>query len=127
MGTLISQCSFHQKFLGIDSTVFGLSKHLFSVQRDLGLCYLPEISVVLSSLSYSLTGLEFEHEQLAGLKLLSFLIDWKYENGTFPNIYNHKPSVNFQNQLLEGLGTRFSYFTNVQLLCFVSYQYPSLE
>lgn len=93
METLISHCSSHKKFLGIDSTVFGLSKHLFSVQKDLGLCYLPDISVVLGSLSYSLTGLEFEHEQLAGLKLLSFLIDWKYENGKFPNICNPKPPL----------------------------------
>jgi hypothetical protein len=122
METLLSQYSFHQKFLGIDSTIFGLSKHLFLVQKDLGLCYIPATSVVLSSLSYSLTGLEFEHEQLAALKLLSFLIDWKYENGTFPNIHNHKRSVNFQIQLLEGLGTWFSYFSNLKLLCFVSYQ-----
>ncbi|CAO2193844.1 unnamed protein product [Urochloa humidicola] len=77
---LISQCSFHKKFLGITPALLGLSKHLFSVQKDLGLCYLPEISIVLSSLSYSLSGLEFEHEQLAGLKLLAFLIEWKYEN-----------------------------------------------
>uniref|UniRef100_A0A0A9CM40 DUF3730 domain-containing protein n=1 Tax=Arundo donax TaxID=35708 RepID=A0A0A9CM40_ARUDO len=80
METLLSQCSFHQKLLGVASTVLGLSKHLFSVQKDLGLFYLPEISVVLSSLSHSLSGLEFEHEQLAGLKLLAFLIEWKYEN-----------------------------------------------
>ncbi|KAJ1282422.1 hypothetical protein BS78_03G050600 [Paspalum vaginatum] len=80
METLISQCSFHKKFLGIVSSIFELSKHLFSVQKDLGSCYLPEISVVLSSLSYSLSGLEFEHEQLTGLKLLAFLIEWKYEN-----------------------------------------------
>ncbi|RCV24849.1 hypothetical protein SETIT_5G119500v2 [Setaria italica] len=80
MEALLTQCSFHKKFLGITSSLLGLSKHLFSVQKDLGLCYLPEISVVLSSLSYSLSGLEFEHEQLAGLKLLAFLIEWKYEN-----------------------------------------------
>ncbi|XP_062193776.1 protein RST1 isoform X2 [Phragmites australis] len=80
METLLSQCSFHQKLLGITSTVLGLSKYLFSVQKDLGLFYLPEISVVLSSLSHSLSGLEFEHEQLAGLKLLAFLMEWKYEN-----------------------------------------------
>ncbi|KAF8704854.1 hypothetical protein HU200_031092 [Digitaria exilis] len=76
----ISQCSFHQKFLGITYTVLGLSKHLFSIQKALGLYYIPEISVVLSSLSYILSGLEFEHEQLAGLKLLGFLIEWRYEN-----------------------------------------------
>jgi hypothetical protein len=86
MEALLTQCSFHQKFFGITSSLLGLSKHLFSVQKDLGLCYLPEISVILSSLSYSLSGLEFEHEQLAGLKLLAFLIEWKYENGTFPNV-----------------------------------------
>ncbi|XP_020405686.1 protein RST1 isoform X4 [Zea mays] len=93
METLLSQYSFHQKFLGIDSTIFGLSKHLFLVQKDLGLCYIPEISVVLSSLSYSLTGLEFEHEQLAALKLLSFLIDWKYENVLDSKEQTHHVSV----------------------------------
>jgi hypothetical protein len=62
--------------------VLGLSKYLFSVQKDIGLCYLPEISGVLSSLSCILSGLEFEHEQLAGLKLLAFLIEWRHENGT---------------------------------------------
>ncbi|RLM92306.1 protein RST1 [Panicum miliaceum] len=80
MEALLSQCLFHKKFMGITSTLLGLSKHLFSVEKDLGLCYLPEISGVLSSLSHSLSGLEFEHEQLVGLKLLAFLIEWKYEN-----------------------------------------------
>ena len=88
METLLSQCLFHKKILGITSTLLGLSKHLFSVQKDLGLCYVPEISGVLSSLSHSLSGLEFEHEQLVGLKLLAFLIEWKHENGKFPNVYN---------------------------------------
>ncbi|KAG8045825.1 hypothetical protein GUJ93_ZPchr0008g12168 [Zizania palustris] len=77
---LLSQWSLHHQFMGIASVILGLSKHLFWVQKDLGLCYLPEISVVLSSLSFILSGLEFEHEQLAGLKLLTFLIEWKHEN-----------------------------------------------
>ena len=80
--TLLSQCSLHQKLLGMACVVLGLSKYLFSVQKDLGLCYLPEISGVLSSLSCILSGLEFEHEQLAGLKLLAFLIEWRHEKGT---------------------------------------------
>jgi hypothetical protein len=105
MEALLTQCSFHQKFFGITSSLLGLSKHLFSVQKDLGLCYLPEISVILSSLSYSLSGLEFEHEQLAGLKLLAFLIEWKYENGTFPNVYTPPPL--FQFLLLEVLRSWF--------------------
>jgi len=80
MEALLSQCLFHKKILGTTSTLLGLSKHLFSVQKDLGLCYLAEISGVLSCLSHSLSGLEFEHEQLVGLKLLAFLIEWKHEN-----------------------------------------------
>ncbi|KAG2586760.1 hypothetical protein PVAP13_5NG075481 [Panicum virgatum] len=80
MEALLSQCLFHKKILGTTSTLLGLSKHLFSVQKDLGLCYLAEISGVLSCLSHSLSGLEFEHEQLFGLKLLPFLIEWKHEN-----------------------------------------------
>uniref|UniRef100_A0ACD5VJS0 Uncharacterized protein n=1 Tax=Avena sativa TaxID=4498 RepID=A0ACD5VJS0_AVESA len=78
--TLLSQCSLHHQLLGMACVVLGLSKYLFSVQKDLDLCYLPEISGVLSSLSCILSGLEFEHEQLAGLKLLAFLIEWRHEN-----------------------------------------------
>uniref|UniRef100_A0A0E0FGU3 DUF3730 domain-containing protein n=1 Tax=Oryza nivara TaxID=4536 RepID=A0A0E0FGU3_ORYNI len=77
---LLSQCSLHHQFMGNTSVVLGLSKHLFLAQKDLGLCYLPEISVVLSSLAFILSGLEFEHEQLSGLKLLAFLIEWRHEN-----------------------------------------------
>lgn len=80
---LLSQCSLHHQFMGNTSVVLGLSKHLFLAQKDLGLCYLPEIYVVLSSLAFILSGLEFEHEQLSGLKLLAFLIEWRHENGTF--------------------------------------------
>uniref|UniRef100_A0A0E0JEK9 DUF3730 domain-containing protein n=1 Tax=Oryza punctata TaxID=4537 RepID=A0A0E0JEK9_ORYPU len=82
---LLSQCSLHHQFMGNTSVVLGLSKHLFLAQRDLGLCYLPEISVVLSSLAFILSGLEFEHEQLAGLKLLAFLIEWRHENALRTN------------------------------------------
>uniref|UniRef100_J3KWR7 DUF3730 domain-containing protein n=2 Tax=Oryza brachyantha TaxID=4533 RepID=J3KWR7_ORYBR len=82
---LLSQCSLHHQFMGNASVVLGLSKHLFLTQKDLGLCYLPEISVVLSSLAFILSGLEFEHEQLAGLKLLAFLIEWRHENALRTN------------------------------------------
>ncbi|XP_051222968.1 protein RST1 isoform X1 [Lolium perenne] len=83
--TLLSQCSLHHQLLGMAGVVLGLSKYLFSVQKDIGLCYLPEISGVLSSLSCILSGLEFEHEQLAGLKLLAFLIEWRHENALKTN------------------------------------------
>uniref|UniRef100_A0A0E0MRW9 DUF3730 domain-containing protein n=1 Tax=Oryza rufipogon TaxID=4529 RepID=A0A0E0MRW9_ORYRU len=82
---LLSQCSLHHQFMGNTSVVLGLSKHLFLAQKDLGLCYLPEISVVLSSLAFILSGLEFEHEQLSGLKLLAFLIEWRHENALRTN------------------------------------------
>ncbi|PNT70012.1 hypothetical protein BRADI_2g04280v3 [Brachypodium distachyon] len=83
--TLLSQCSLHHQLVGMACGVLGLSKYLFVVQKDLGLCYLPEISAVLSSLSCILSGLEFEHEQLAGLKLLAFLIEWRLENALETN------------------------------------------
>jgi hypothetical protein len=92
MEALLSQCLLHQKLIGITSAVLGLSRHLFSVQKDLGLCYIPEISIVLSSLSYFLSGLEFEHEQLAALKLLAFLIEWKYENVLERKVLTHSLS-----------------------------------
>lgn len=82
---LLSQCSLHHQLLGMSCAVLRLSEYLFSVQKDLGLCYLPEISGVLSSLSCILSALEFESEQLAGLKLLAFLVEWRHENGTFLN------------------------------------------
>uniref|UniRef100_A0A0D9UX89 DUF3730 domain-containing protein n=1 Tax=Leersia perrieri TaxID=77586 RepID=A0A0D9UX89_9ORYZ len=82
---LLSQCSFHHQLMGTACAALGLSKHLLLVQKDLGLCYLPEISVVLSSLAFILSGLEFEHEQLAGLKLLTFLIEWRHENALRTN------------------------------------------
>ncbi|CAM0879759.1 unnamed protein product [Alopecurus aequalis] len=94
--TLLSQCSLHHKLLGMACVVLGLSKYLFSVQKDLGLCYLPEISGVLSSLSCILSGLEYEHEQLAGLKLLAFLIEWRDEKALEANEAVH----HFREELL---------------------------
>ncbi|KAK3164000.1 hypothetical protein QOZ80_1AG0011250 [Eleusine coracana subsp. coracana] len=64
METLLSQCSLHQKLIGITSTVLG--------------------------------GLEFEHEQLAGLRLLALLIEWKYEK-----VFERKESIhNLSEELL---------------------------
>uniref|UniRef100_M8CQR3 DUF3730 domain-containing protein n=1 Tax=Aegilops tauschii TaxID=37682 RepID=M8CQR3_AEGTA len=89
---LLSQCSLHHQLLGMSCAVLRLSKYLFSVQKDLGLCYLPEISGVLSSLSCILGALEFESEQLAGLKLLAFLIEWRHENALKTNEVVHHVS-----------------------------------
>ncbi|VAH72993.1 unnamed protein product [Triticum turgidum subsp. durum] len=86
---LLSQCSLHHQLLGMSCAVLQLSKYLFSVQKDLGLCYLPEISGVLSSLSCILGALEFESEQLAGLKFLAFLIEWRHENAVKTNEVVH--------------------------------------
>ncbi|VAH57368.1 unnamed protein product [Triticum turgidum subsp. durum] len=86
---LLSQCSLHHQLLGMSCAVLGLSKYLFSVQKNLGLCYLPEISGVLSSLSCILSALEFESEQLAGLKLLAFLVEWRHENALKTNEVVH--------------------------------------
>lgn len=101
--TLLWQCSLHHQLLGMAYVVLGLSVYLFSAQKDLGLCYLPGISVVLSSLSCILSGLEFEHEQLAGLKLLAFLIEWRHENDTAnlaPHNKTNKAVHHFSEELL---------------------------
>nr|CAD1842905.1 unnamed protein product [Ananas comosus var. bracteatus] len=76
--TLLSLCSDQRKPEGVTDTSLQLSKRLLAVQKETGLQYLPEFGMVFVSISIILSQVEFEHEQLAGLKLLILLTDWKY-------------------------------------------------
>ncbi|XP_050223482.1 protein RST1 isoform X2 [Mercurialis annua] len=55
-------------------------KRLIVVQKDLALCYTPELSSVMLSIFAILIQSDLEHEQLSLLKLLIFLLRWKSEN-----------------------------------------------
>ncbi|EOA23150.1 hypothetical protein CARUB_v10016560mg [Capsella rubella] len=55
-------------------------KHLLAVQKDLGLPYLPDLSLVVISLVFMLAKSNVEHEQLSILKFLLSLLKWKTEN-----------------------------------------------
>lgn len=79
--TLLSLCSDQRKPVGVTDTSLQLSKSLLAVQKETGLQYLPEFGMVFVSISIILSQVEFEHEQLAGLKLLILLTDWKYVDG----------------------------------------------
>lgn len=56
-------------------------KHLLAVQKDLGLPYSRDLSLVVLSLVFMLAKSNVEHEQLSILKFLLFLLKWKSENG----------------------------------------------
>ncbi|XP_010514478.1 PREDICTED: protein RST1-like isoform X3 [Camelina sativa] len=55
-------------------------KHLLAVQKDVGLPYSPDLSLVVLSLVFMLAKSNVEHEQLSILKFLLFLLKWKTEN-----------------------------------------------
>ncbi|XP_015576178.1 protein RST1 isoform X1 [Ricinus communis] len=57
-----------------------LVKRLIVIQKDLSLCYIPELSSVILSSFAILIQSELEHEQLSLLKLVIFLVKWKGEN-----------------------------------------------
>lgn len=62
--------------------IVDLVKWLFVIQKDLSLCYIPELSSTVLSLFIILIQSDLEHEQLSLLKFLIFLLKWKSENGT---------------------------------------------
>ncbi|KAJ0254105.1 Protein RST1 [Hirschfeldia incana] len=55
-------------------------RHLLAVQKDLGLPYSRDLSLVVLSLVFMLAKSSVEHEQLSILRLLLFLLKWKSEN-----------------------------------------------
>lgn len=58
-------------------------KHLLAVQKDLGLPYSRNLSLVVLSLVFMLAKSSVEHEQLSILKFLLFLLKWKTEIGIY--------------------------------------------
>ncbi|CBI34876.3 unnamed protein product, partial [Vitis vinifera] len=78
--TVHSQHSDHHKHFGGSEPIVELSKRLLVVQKELGLPYIPELLLLMSSLFVILIRSELEHEQLPVLKLVLFLLKWKNEN-----------------------------------------------
>ncbi|WOL02957.1 protein RST1 isoform X1 [Canna indica] len=77
---LLAMCIIHNKPWGATEIILELSKRLLVAMRELGLPYLPELVMVTVSVAIILTQVEFEHEHLSALKLLTFINDWKNEN-----------------------------------------------
>ncbi|PON84247.1 Armadillo-type fold containing protein [Trema orientale] len=77
--TILSVCSCHRYTFWIEP-IAEVSRRLLFVQKDLGFQYVPKLSSATLSLFIILTQSELEHEQLSALKLLHFLLKWKYEN-----------------------------------------------
>ncbi|KAL5572771.1 hypothetical protein UlMin_022368 [Ulmus minor] len=77
--TALSLCSCHRHSSWVEP-ITELSKRLLFVQKDLGFQYVPNLSSAILSLFVILIQLELEHEQLSMLKLLHFLLEWKYGN-----------------------------------------------
>lgn len=77
-------------------SVIESSKHLLAVQKDLGLPYSRDLSLVVLSLVFMLAKSSVEHEQLSILKFLLFLLKWKTESGIFVSpIFYSLPSCSF--------------------------------
>ncbi|KAK6155216.1 hypothetical protein DH2020_009464 [Rehmannia glutinosa] len=60
--------------------ILDAARHLLAVQKELGLNYSANLSSVMLSLFEILTQSDLEHEQYTTLKLVLFLLRWKYEN-----------------------------------------------
>ncbi|GAB4846720.1 hypothetical protein Ancab_025728 [Ancistrocladus abbreviatus] len=80
LDALLSPYSDLEKQTVGNEPVLHLSRRLLAVQKELGLCYLPELASSLLSLVIKLTTLELEHEQLCMLNLVSFVLKWKIED-----------------------------------------------
>ncbi|XP_059670118.1 protein RST1 [Cornus florida] len=76
----ILSCTEHHKHSDGHEVIFDISKRLLSVQKELSLSYIHELSSAILSLFMALTQSELEHEQLSILRLLLFLLKWKNEN-----------------------------------------------
>ncbi|KAG6524249.1 hypothetical protein ZIOFF_014155 [Zingiber officinale] len=77
---LLSLCILPGKPWGGTETILELSKRLLAAQRELGLPFLSEHAMVTVFVSIVLSKVEFEHEHLSALKLLTYLYNWKNES-----------------------------------------------
>ncbi|KAJ4765519.1 Protein RST1 [Rhynchospora pubera] len=73
-------CYVQGKPFGVTETILQLVKRLLSMQKEHNLKLSPEFNSVFISISYVLSQAEFEHDQLAGLKLLLFLTEWRFQS-----------------------------------------------
>lgn len=85
--TVHSQHPDHCKHFHGSEPIVELSKRLLVVQKELGLPYIPELSLPMLFLFFVLVQSELEHEQLPALRLVLFLLKWKNENGIFTLSY----------------------------------------
>ncbi|KAJ1389506.1 hypothetical protein SESBI_38241 [Sesbania bispinosa] len=76
--TILSLSSCLQWHPGGHEPIFELSRRLLSVQKDLGLRWVPGLSLTMVSLFTILVQSELEHEQISILKLLLLILKWKY-------------------------------------------------
>ncbi|KAK7266047.1 hypothetical protein RIF29_18686 [Crotalaria pallida] len=60
--------------------VLELSRCLLSVQKDVGLRWVPQLSSTMVSIFTILVKSELEHEQISMLKLILLILKWKYNN-----------------------------------------------
>ncbi|KAL6518807.1 hypothetical protein OROHE_017560 [Orobanche hederae] len=60
--------------------ILDAARHILVVQKELGLNYSTDLLLVMLSLFEFLTQSELEHEQNTILKLVLFLLRWKYES-----------------------------------------------
>lgn len=80
LGTIFS-LTFLDKGSCRSEAVIEISRRLVTVQNELGLSYIPEISSVVLSLFITLVQAEFEHKQLSVLRMLLLLFKWKGKKG----------------------------------------------
>ncbi|KAJ0962529.1 hypothetical protein J5N97_027651 [Dioscorea zingiberensis] len=76
---VLSVCTLLNAPPGGTETFIKLMTRFLVAQKELGLHYFREFSLVSLSMSVILTHVEFEHEQLSILKILTFLVKWKTE------------------------------------------------
>ncbi|KAJ1684988.1 hypothetical protein LUZ63_016378 [Rhynchospora breviuscula] len=89
-------CYVQGKPFGVTETILQLVKQLLSMQKELNLKFSPEFNSVFISISYVLSQAEFEHDQLAGLKLLLFLTEWRFQS----DLNNAGPTCLLKEELL---------------------------
>lgn len=88
LGTVLSLYTSPFKQSGGVEHIVEVLKHVLVAQFELRLQYKPELSSVILYLFSILIDSELEHEQLCILKFLLFVINWKSENGMFPNLFD---------------------------------------
>lgn len=79
--TIFSLGTYFDKGSCRSESVIEISRRLVTVQNELGLSYMPEISSVVLSLFTILVQAEFEHRQLSVLRMLLLLFKWKGKKG----------------------------------------------